>query len=323
MEVIKDPRVLQIAFLGTFLIAGLTVLDFDLPLWQPPLIVVSACATQFAMTRLMRVPPAGYLSPVITSLGLTLLLRSDLWWLPPLAAVVAIGSKFLLRFRGKHIFNPTNLGLAVAMLLSTHAWCSPSQWGENGVTVAWFAIFGLAVASRAFRSDVSLAFFATWVLLKLGRVLYLEQKSTVLFHQLSTGSLILFTFFMISDPKTTPDSRAGRIVLRRRGGRPWLLPPTWLVEVQRADLGPAPGLAARSSHRSPLQGRSLPLVVGRRSETDPRTGFGKALGWCSARQGLTKPPALLCRGTHGFSFTQRAASKSEGGLAASGRPRRR
>ena len=210
---IKDPRVLQIAFLGTFLIAGLTVLDFDLPLWQPPLIVLSACATQFAMTRLMRVPPVAYLSPVITSLGLTLLLRSDLWWLPPLAAVVAIGSKFLLRFRGKHIFNPTNLGLAVAMLLSSHAWCSPSQWGENGVTVAWFAIFGLAVASRAFRSDVSLAFFATWVLLKLGRVLYLGQKSTVLFHQLSTGSLILFTFFMISDPKTTPDSRAGRIVL--------------------------------------------------------------------------------------------------------------
>lgn len=213
MEVIKDPRVLQIAFLGTFLIAGLTILDFDLPLWQPPLIVLSACATQFAMTRLMRVPSAGYLSPVITSLGLTLLLRSDLWWLPPLAAVVAIGSKFLLRFRGKHIFNPTNFGLAVAMLLSSHAWCSPSQWGENGVTVAWFAIFGLAVASRAFRSDVSLAFFATWVLLKLGRVLYLGQKSTVLFHQLSTGSLILFTFFMISDPKTTPDSRAGRIVL--------------------------------------------------------------------------------------------------------------
>lgn len=213
MEVIKDPRVLQIAFLGTFLIAGLTVLDFDLPLWQPPLIVLTACATQFALTRLMRVPPAGYLSPVISSLGLTLLLRSDLWWLPPLAAVVAIGSKFLLRFRGKHIFNPTNLGLAAAMLLSTHVWCSPSQWGENGVTVAWFAIFGLAVASRAFRSDVSLAFFATWVLLKLGRVLYLGQKSTVLFHQLSTGSLILFTFFMISDPKTTPDSRAGRIVL--------------------------------------------------------------------------------------------------------------
>jgi hypothetical protein len=77
--------------------------------------------------------------------------------------------------------------------------------------MAWFAVLGLAVVSRSFRTDVSLAFLGSWVLLKLGRVLWLGQRPAVLGHQLLVGSLILFTFFMISDPKTTPDRRSARI----------------------------------------------------------------------------------------------------------------
>jgi Na+-transporting NADH:ubiquinone oxidoreductase subunit NqrB len=208
----KDPRLLQIAFLGSFLTAGLTVLHFDLPLWQPPLILATACATQWGMTWLFKVPPVGYLSAIISSLGLSLLLRTDLPWMAVLAAFAAIASKFLVRTRGKHIFNPTNFGLALAMLITPHAWCSPSQWGESAVAIAWFAILGFAVAHRAFRSDISLAFLGTWFLLKAARVLYLGQRSAVLWHQLAVGSLIIFTFFMISDPKTTPNSRAGRVL---------------------------------------------------------------------------------------------------------------
>src|SRR5258707_14673997 len=99
-------------------------------------------------------------------------MRSDVWWIPPFAAAVAISSKFLIRFRAKHIFNPTNLGLAAAMLVSDRAWCSPSQWGESAVVIAWFAIFGLAVAHRAFCPDGCVYFFGAWLLVKLGRALY-------------------------------------------------------------------------------------------------------------------------------------------------------
>jgi Na+-translocating ferredoxin:NAD+ oxidoreductase RnfD subunit len=52
----------------------------------------------------------------------------------------------------------------------------------------------------------------SWVALKTARVLYLGQRPEVLLHQLNVGSLILFTFFMISDPKTTPDRRSARIL---------------------------------------------------------------------------------------------------------------
>jgi Na+-translocating ferredoxin:NAD+ oxidoreductase RnfD subunit len=125
---------------------------------------------------------------------------------------VAISSKFLVRFRGKHLFNPANLGLGAAMLITSHAWCSPSQWGESTVALAWFAALGCAVVHRAFRGDVSLAFLVSWISLRAGRVLYLGQKLPVLAHQLSVGSLIIFTFFMISDPKTTPSHRLARVL---------------------------------------------------------------------------------------------------------------
>jgi Na+-transporting NADH:ubiquinone oxidoreductase subunit NqrB len=208
----QDPRILQIAFLGSFLFAGLTFLGFDLRPWQPPLILATACVTQWAMTRLYRAPDVGYRSAIISSLGLSLLLRSDALWVPPLAAFIAIAAKFVIRVRGKHVFNPTNLGLAACLFLTPHAWSSPSQWGESAGLVAWFFIFGLSVAHRAFRSDVSLAFLGSWVALKTARVLYLGQRPEVLLHQLNVGSLILFTFFMISDPKTTPDRRSARIL---------------------------------------------------------------------------------------------------------------
>jgi hypothetical protein len=207
----RDPRVLQIAFLGTFLTLGMASLGFQVEAWMPPLLLGTACATQFLCERLLGRPGSGYLSPVISALGLSLLLRTDTLWVVPFAAVVAIASKFLLRVRGKHVFNPTNFGLTVAILATGHAWCSPAQWGEWGILLAWLFALGLAVAHRSFRTDVSLAFLLSWVALKAARVLFLGQRPAVLLHQLSVGSLILFTFFMISDPKTTPDSRPARV----------------------------------------------------------------------------------------------------------------
>src|SRR5256885_792758 len=204
-----DPRWLQIGFLASFLCVGLAARDF--PIWHAPLLFAAALGTQLACTRILKLENVGVLSAVITACGLTLLLRSDVWWLPPLAAAVAIASKFTLRIRGRHFLNPANLGICAAMLATPHAWCSPAQWGEGGLLLLWMFALGCMVAHRAFRNDVSLAFLAFWIVLRAARVLWLGQPRAVLLHQLASGSLILFAFFMISDPKTTPRGRAARI----------------------------------------------------------------------------------------------------------------
>jgi enediyne biosynthesis protein E5 len=126
--------------------------------------------------------------------------------------VIAIVSKFVIRFRGKHIFNPTNGGLVAMLLLTDQVWVSPGQWGS----VAFFAILmasvGGLVVNRAARADVTYAFIAFYCALMFGRSIYLGEPLTIPFHRLESGALLLFTFFMISDPKTTPSSRTGRVL---------------------------------------------------------------------------------------------------------------
>ena len=74
------------------------------------------------------------------------------------------------------------------------------------------ACLGGVVVNRAARSDVTYAFIVFYGALLFGRSLYLGEPLAIPLHRLESGALLLFTFFMISDPKTTPDSRAGRVL---------------------------------------------------------------------------------------------------------------
>jgi len=145
-------------------------------------------------------------------LSLCLLLRSDSLAIAAFAALVTIASKFLIRSQGKHVFNPTNFGLVVTILLFDGAWVSPGQWGSLAFFGFLVASVGSLVIHRAERSDVTWAFLFSWCAVVFGRAAWLGDPWPIPLHQLSSGALLVFAFFMISDPKTTPDSRTGRIV---------------------------------------------------------------------------------------------------------------
>ncbi len=206
----RDPRLYQIASLGTLLTYGLFWLHFDVSVWQIAVTIGTALLTQYAGTRVAKLPFFDPKSALISSLSLCLLLRTDYLAVAALASIVAIGSKFVFRWNDKHLFNPTNLALAIA-LASGMGWISPGQWGQ----VAWFgfliACLGSLVVTRAARADVTFAFLAVYVGLLFARALWLGDPLTIPFHQIESGALLIFAFFMISDPKTTPDSRTGRL----------------------------------------------------------------------------------------------------------------
>jgi len=129
-----------------------------------------------------------------------------------LTAVITIVSKFVLRWRGKHVFNPTNFGLVAMMLGTGQVWASPGQWGSAAFFAFLLACCGGLVVYRAARSDVTYAFLVCHLALRFGRALYLGDPLRIPLHQVQNGALVLFAFFMISDPKTTPDTRLGRIL---------------------------------------------------------------------------------------------------------------
>lgn len=207
----QDPRLYQIASLSTLLLYGLFWLQFDVSIWQIAITLSAAQLTQYLGTRHFNLPFFDPKSALISSLSLCLLLRTNDPAVAALAAFVAIGSKFVIRWKDKHIFNPTNFALVV-ILSSGLGWISPGQWGQ----VAWFgfliACLGSLVVTRAARADVTLAFLTFYVGLLFTRALWLGDPLTIPLHQIESGALLIFSFFMISDPKTTPDSRTGRVV---------------------------------------------------------------------------------------------------------------
>jgi enediyne biosynthesis protein E5 len=207
----QDPRLYQIVSLSTLLLYGLLWLHFDISFLQIVITLVVAQLTQYVGTHYFNLPFFDPKSALISSLSLCLLLRTNDLAVAALAAFIAIGSKFVLRWKTRHIFNPTNLALVV-ILVSGLGWISPGQWGQ----VAWFgfliACLGSLVVTRAARADVTLAFLTFYVSLLFIRALWLGDPFTIPLHQIESGALLIFSFFMISDPKTTPDSRTGRVV---------------------------------------------------------------------------------------------------------------
>jgi Na+-transporting NADH:ubiquinone oxidoreductase subunit NqrB len=207
-----DPRLYQIAVLSGLLLYGLGWLHFDITPGRALLLLSSALLTQYVCTKLWRLPAFDPKSALISGLSLCLLLRTNYAALAVLVAVVTISSKFILRFQGKHVFNPTNLGIVFFLVLGAPVWVSPGQWGNVAFFGFLMACLGGLVVNRAARSDVTYAFLISFAALQFGRAAFVLQKWTVPIHRLESGALLLFAFFMISDPKTTPNSRAGRIL---------------------------------------------------------------------------------------------------------------
>src|SRR5262245_61585683 len=207
-----DPRLYQIGALAGLLAWGLFSRLLDVTPGRAALLLASALLVQYAATRIWRLPFFEPKSALISGLSLCLLLRTNSDAIAIGAAAAAISSKFLLRWEGKHLFNPTNFGIMAAMLATGRVWVSPAQWGNAAFFGFLLACAGILVVHRAARSDVTFAFLAVYLGLLFARSAWLGEPAAIPLHRLQNGALLLFAFFMISDPRTTPDSRAGRIL---------------------------------------------------------------------------------------------------------------
>ncbi|MEA5462626.1 RnfABCDGE type electron transport complex subunit D [Leptothoe sp. PORK10 BA2] len=218
--VFKDARDYQILCLTLFLGLGVAMRDWSL---QPTIVataIFTALATQGLLSWVMshqtvtsdHKPGFNWRSPLITALGLSLLLRTDHVATMVFAASIAIASKFLLKTNNKHFFNPANLGIIAALTLTNDAWVSPGQWGDE----IWYSLIfisaGGMVLKRVGRWDTTGMFLASYALLEAVRNLYLGWTWDVWAHRMSSGSLLLFALFMVTDPRSIPNARPARLI---------------------------------------------------------------------------------------------------------------
>ena len=211
-SIFRDPRHYQITVLASLLLYGIHWLGFDVGWLQALTLLSAVLMTQFVCTEFGESGKFDPRSPLISGLSLCLLLRTNEPALTIATAIITIASKFVFKWKNKHIFNPTNFGIVAMIAVSGHVWVSPAQWGSKLYFAFVMACLGGMVIHRAMRSDVSYAFILSYAAILFGRAYWLGDPLTIPVKQLQSGSLLLFTFFMISDPKTTPDSRTGRIL---------------------------------------------------------------------------------------------------------------
>ena len=221
----KDARDYQIIFLSVFFLLGVCTRDWSLKPIAIAITFATCWLTQICMVSIF--PPAtpqkherwlSLKSATITALGLSLLLRSDSYSAIACASFLAITSKFIFRANDKHWFNPANFGIVVVLLLdsfvgNSHAWVSNGQWGEDSLYALVFLGLGGIVLKKVGRWDTSFMFLASYAILEGLRNLWLGWTWDVLAHRLTSGSLLLFALFMITDPRSIPNAKAARLIL--------------------------------------------------------------------------------------------------------------
>jgi Na+-transporting NADH:ubiquinone oxidoreductase subunit NqrB len=211
---IQDERHFQLLFLASFLISLLWFNEFETHyLYQIAITIVSCIGFQLLFTHFTNKNYSSWKSALITSFSLSIILKMEHLELAVLASFIAIGSKFILKYNGKHIFNPANIGIIATILITKNAWISPGQWGSNIILLFVIGALGFLVIKKVKRIDIALAFILTYGgLLFLRNIYFLHWPIDFWQQQMTNGTLMLFTFFMITDPMTSPNHRIPRIV---------------------------------------------------------------------------------------------------------------
>jgi Na+-translocating ferredoxin:NAD+ oxidoreductase RnfD subunit len=209
-----DNRYIAPAFITCILLVG--HLSFGILESYPKtlLAIGTSIALELALGRIFFHKWVHPASAYISGISVGILVRSPAFWPYALCAAISIMSKYVLRVKGRHIWNPSNFGISVMLFLAAETVATLSiQWGNYllpmlviwglGSVIIWrlhrFHITGIYVASF-----IAFAFLRSWM---TGSPWQSEIAPI-------TGPMYqLFIFFMITDPKTTVRTKRGQIIV--------------------------------------------------------------------------------------------------------------
>ena len=178
------------------------------------LAIGAAIVLELALSRLLRGEWPHLASAYITGISVGILIRSPLYWPFALCAMISIASKYVLRVRGRHIFNPSNFGICAMLFLAPYAVAHLSiQWGNNlwPMLVIW--ILGSLIIWRLKRFHICATYVVGFFLFAFIRTWFTGDSFLAEVAPITGPMYQLFVFFMITDPKTTVASRSGQAVV--------------------------------------------------------------------------------------------------------------
>ena len=173
-------------------------------------------ATEVFLSWFLRGRIVNISSAYITGISLALLIKpqANLLWPFALGAFLAIASKYVLTYRGRHLWNPSNFAIALLLLIASSSVAVLShQWGNDLGTNLVIWAFGLVIAWRARVLHVTLTYVACFLAFATVRHLILGGPLLAEIAPITGPMYQLFVFFMVTDPRTTVSTRRGRILV--------------------------------------------------------------------------------------------------------------
>lgn len=153
-------------------------------------------------------------SAYITGISVGILVRSPAYWPYALCSVISIMSKYVLRVKGRHIWNPSNFGIAVLLFLAPETMAILSiQWGNNLLPIMVIWTLGSIIIWRAGRFHISATYVVSFFLFAFLRTWITGDPWQAEVAPITGPMYQLFVFFMITDPKTTVRSRMGQCLV--------------------------------------------------------------------------------------------------------------
>jgi len=215
-----SPKITVSFILFSYLVLGFTVLGFNRSPLQALATTLTTCLIELLFGRLFRKKWFFPSSALITSMSLTLLLNySHNYWILVIPCFFAIGSKYLFTFNNRHIFNPAQASVSLSLIfVSSLITSSPSyQWHgieSMGVFIFVLGLFVLVPKVNRFPLVFSFLFFFTLqILYRTWLMKHHLPFETLFFGTITSPAFFIFTFFMITDPATSPKKYSHQIIL--------------------------------------------------------------------------------------------------------------
>lgn len=218
---LKDPRLPFGALLFAYAVAGFTFLGFNRQWWQMAIIMSSSMLLEVGLSWVLQRRKLVPLSAFITSCSLSILLNySHHSWVLLFPVFLAIGSKYVLTVDGKHVFNPAMFGVAMSLLVSRE-WITAApayQWAGGDVTISVFIATAalMLFVFRVGKGWLVVSFLVFYALQTAVRAYVMRHHlpwQTLFFGTLESPPFYLFTFYMITDPATSPKTVRGQVLL--------------------------------------------------------------------------------------------------------------
>lgn len=153
-------------------------------------------------------------SAYISGISVSILVRSTFYWPYALTAAISILSKYVLRYKGRHIWNPSNFGISWMLFFAPMYVAGLSvQWGNNLLPMAVIWMLGMVIVYKAKKFHVTITYVISFLVFAYIRSFITNDPFLAEVAPLTGPMYQLFIFFMITDPPTNVRSKKGQIIV--------------------------------------------------------------------------------------------------------------